>query len=192
MIGRITSPKYAGLFEYGSSFGSAYFLRRALYLPWEIPRLLDREVVERGLADLATVSMLDDTASRLTSGHFKICALEATWYMRNQLLRDTDWASMSHSVVVRVPLVDVQLWQSVATLQRLSVGVNKQAMANTPAKSLPVEVRSRAKTGFVVPTRQWALAEGAETTLRGLRGWAEYVLGTTNMARSENPAAVGA
>ena len=29
--------------------------------------------------------------------------------MRNQLLRDTDWASMAHSLEVRVPLVDAVL-----------------------------------------------------------------------------------
>ena len=35
--------------------------------------------------------------------------LESSLYMRNQLLRDTDWASMAHSLEVRVPLVDVEL-----------------------------------------------------------------------------------
>ena len=35
--------------------------------------------------------------------------LESSLYMRNQLLRDTDWASMAHSLEVRVPLVDSKL-----------------------------------------------------------------------------------
>ena len=31
VIGRITSPKYAGLLEYGSSWSGAYLLRRGLF-----------------------------------------------------------------------------------------------------------------------------------------------------------------
>ena len=34
--------------------------------------------------------------------------------MRNQLLRDTDWASMAHGLEVRVPLVDSVLLSSAA------------------------------------------------------------------------------
>ena len=31
-----TSPKYAGLFEYGGSYSGAYLLRRGLFMPWEL------------------------------------------------------------------------------------------------------------------------------------------------------------
>jgi len=31
------------------------------------------------------------------------------WYMRQQLLRDADWADMAHSLEIRVPLVDLEL-----------------------------------------------------------------------------------
>ena len=34
--------------------------------------------------------------------------------MSNQLLRDSDWASMYHSVELRTPLVDSQLLHNVA------------------------------------------------------------------------------
>ena len=36
----------------------------------------------------------------------KVAALETSLYMRNQLLRDADWAGMAHGLEVRVPLVD--------------------------------------------------------------------------------------
>ena len=32
--------------------------------------------------------------------------IESTTYLRNQLLRDSDWASMDHSVELRTPLAD--------------------------------------------------------------------------------------
>ncbi len=36
----------------------------------------------------------------------RVCALESTHYLRNQLLRDADWAGMAHGVEIRVPLAD--------------------------------------------------------------------------------------
>src|SRR5947208_493538 len=35
LLSHVTSPKYAGLFEYGHSLGGAYLLRRGLFMPWE-------------------------------------------------------------------------------------------------------------------------------------------------------------
>ena len=46
----------------------------------------------------------------------KIAVLESSLYMRNQLLRDTDWASMAHSLEVRVPLVDSKLLSQLAPI----------------------------------------------------------------------------
>jgi asparagine synthase (glutamine-hydrolysing) len=42
--------------------------------------------------------------------------MESSLYMRNQLLRDTDWASMAHSLEVRVPLVDSKLLRSLVPI----------------------------------------------------------------------------
>ena len=73
--------------------------------------------------------------------------------MRNQLLRDADWAGMAHGVEIRVPLVDTTLLQSLAPrLRRLMPGAGKAALANAPTVPLPDEIVSRAKTGFGVPT----------------------------------------
>jgi asparagine synthase (glutamine-hydrolysing) len=100
--------------------------------------------------------------------------------MRNQLLRDTDWASMSHSIEVRVPLVDWKLWRDVAPLIRANPFLNKQSLAAAPRYSLPKAVTQRAKTGFSVPTGKW-IRDALENMnaprgeRRGLRGWAKYV-----------------
>jgi asparagine synthase (glutamine-hydrolysing) len=41
IVSRLSSQKYAGLFEYGGSAGGAYLLRRALYIPWKLDTVLD-------------------------------------------------------------------------------------------------------------------------------------------------------
>jgi len=86
----------------------------------------------------------------------KIAALEESLYLRNQLLRDTDWASMAHSLEVRVPLVDVQLLQAVApAMTRLPRGTGKRLLAQSPRRALPPEIARRSKSGFATPVHTW-------------------------------------
>lgn len=182
MLKRVTSPKYAGLLEYGGSYGGAYLLRRGLYMPWELPELLDGELVREGWRTLQTCMRLETTVDRIMSNRSKVIALESTWYMRNQLLRDTDWASMAHSVEVRVPLVDYQLLRTVAPLMSTKRSPTKHDMAKTPLVSLPDKILQRRKTGFSVPIRDWLLNDRPNLAQRGLRGWARYVYASQEAA----------
>ena len=63
--------------------------------------------------------------------------LESSLYMRNQLLRDTDWASMAHSLEVRVPLVDSKLLSQLATITGENGSRSKHLLANSPRVPLP-------------------------------------------------------
>jgi asparagine synthase (glutamine-hydrolysing) len=38
VLKRLTSPKYAGLFEFGGTYAGAYLLRRGMFMPWELPK----------------------------------------------------------------------------------------------------------------------------------------------------------
>jgi asparagine synthase (glutamine-hydrolysing) len=85
-----------------------------------------------------------------------VAALESSLYMRNQLLRDTDWASMAHSLEVRVPLVDARLLQAVAPASnRLVTRPAKRWLATSPSVHLPRSILDRAKTGFGTPVSTW-------------------------------------
>jgi len=172
-----TSAKYAGLLEYGGTFGGAYFLRRGMFMPWELPDLLDGEMVREGWEELKTLSRLEATTQGITNPHIKVTALETTWYMRNQLLRDADWASMAHSLEIRVPLVDWYLQRAVVPLLASSTPPGKPDMASVAKHALPKEILERAKTGFSIPARDW-LIESSDTASenRGLRGWARFLL----------------
>jgi asparagine synthetase B (glutamine-hydrolysing) len=81
----------------------------------------------------------------------KVAALEAELYMRNQLLRDADWASMAHSLEVRVPLVDLALLRRLAPLSLRG----KRLLAASLPRPLPETVVHRAKTGFTTPVERW-------------------------------------
>jgi asparagine synthase (glutamine-hydrolysing) len=172
------SPKAAGLISHSSDLTKAYLLRRALYLEDELSSLLDESWVAQGLERLATASALAATIAPVrvagASEHAQIAALESCWYMRNQLLRDTDWSSMAHGVEVRVPFVDLAL------LERLGPAI---ASTHPPSKrelaacctGIPGLISSRAKTGFTTPVRQWIAESGGMGAARGLRGWASRI-----------------
>jgi len=162
-IGRFAPPKAAGLLELGTTYGDAYLLRRGLLMPWELPSVLPPEMAREGWRALAPLLALEATHAGIGSPRLKVSALEASWYMKNQLLRDSDWAGMAHSLEIRVPLVDVDLWRAVAAL-----GAGKGDMAACAHPPLPPEILNRPKTGFFVPVAEWLGA-------RDLRGWAGAV-----------------
>lgn len=176
VLKRFTSPKYAGLLEYGGRISGAYLLRRGMFMPWELPELLDGEVVRQGWEKLQTLLRLEETAAGLENDRLKITALELCWYMRHQLLRDTDWAGMAQSLEIRVPWVDAALLRELAPLLAGPDPPGKAAMTRTAERPLPHQVLRRPKTGFSVPVREWLTrATGPEKAERGLRGWARQV-----------------
>ena len=124
--------------------------------------------------------------------------------MRNQLLRDADWAGMAHSLEIRVPLVDFTLLRALApVIPVLTPGAGKAALANAPTLPLPAEIVTRAKTGFSVPTgigsmrlfvearTQWAVTrtQGPRFSTLVARGVKRHSTGqrTTAIARVMNP-----
>ena len=157
LLPRDTSPKAAGMIEYGGSYAGAYLLRRGLFMPWELKSLLGEELAVEGWRRLAPLERMQKIL-RPDPGtpYTRVSTLESSWYMRNQLLRDADWASMAHSLEVRVPLVDAYLLKDLAPVLYSLPPVNqKQVMTRSLAKPLPLAVSSRAKTGFNVPIGQW-------------------------------------
>src|SRR4029078_10929621 len=134
-----------------------YLLRRGLFMPWELPGLLGEELAREGLARLDPLAHIADVLSPEPCHPFaRVAALEGSLYMRNQLLRDTDWASMAHSLEVRVPLVDAMLLKAAAPLYPMRPGCTaKASLVQSPRTPLPASVTARAKTGFTTPLAGW-------------------------------------
>ena len=153
-----------------------YLLRRGLFMPWELADVLEPDMAREGWRALEPLVRLEDCASRIPEPRRKVAALEMAWYMRNQLLRDADWAGMAHSLEIRVPFVDAQLFRSLAPHLGRPGGPDKGAMARTPATPLPGAVLARPKSGFSIPVRDWLHGDaGNGRGERGLRGWARRV-----------------
>ena len=176
VIGAMASPKYAGLLELGGSYGGAYLLRRGMFMPWELPAVMDPEMARQGWQALQPITRLDADAEGIPGGANKVRLLETAWYMRNQLLRDADWAGMAHSLEIRVPLVDPELFRALAPALAGTRPPSKLDMAAAPSRALPRAILNRPKTGFFVPVEKWVRdSAGKSGQERGLRGWARKV-----------------
>ncbi|MBI3391834.1 MAG: asparagine synthase (glutamine-hydrolyzing) [Nitrospirae bacterium] len=150
-------PKLAGAVEYGGTYPGAYFLRRGLFMPWELSSVMDADLAREGLKRLSPFSRLESPLVPAPQTAFgRVAALEIGQYMRNQLLRDTDWASMAHGLEVRVPLVDrILLRDAIGPMAARLARRRKSALVD--ALGLPPlnAAAARPKTGFGIPVWDW-------------------------------------
>lgn len=151
------NPKGAGLLQLGGTYAGAYLLKRGLYMPWELNGVLDAEFASHGLRRLSVQRLIGRELQPAPRSPFaRVATLESCLYMRNQLLRDTDWASMAHGLEVRVPLVDSILLAQLAPYRGNFGGITgKRLLASAPTLPLPEALVTREKTGFTTPVESW-------------------------------------
>ena len=172
-----SQAKAASIVEFGADAASAYLLRRALVLPWELDRYLPPEVARDGLERLDPLGQLRASIHGISDLGMQLAALETRWYMRNQLLRDSDWASMAHSIELRVPLVDTHLLRSVLSLVARGFTPSKLDASHAASPRIFEVLRARPKTGFAIPARDWLTQSNVAATSTGgaMRDWAKVV-----------------
>ena len=171
------NPKLRGVLDLDGSLASSYLLLRAVLLPWEIERDSDPAFFREGWARLAIEEKMRQALDPMPAHPLQaVSILESSFYMRNQLLKDSDWASMAHSLELRVPLVDWTLLQQVAPLQPFFGGNRgKAALAAAPRKALPAAVTDRPRSGFAVPLGKWSGMKEAATSRLSTRHWMSRV-----------------
>jgi asparagine synthase (glutamine-hydrolysing) len=93
-----------------------------------------------------------------------VARLEATHYMGDTLLRDTDANSMRHSLEVRVPFLDLPLVNYVSALPgSVKRGGSSKALLRLAGNHvLSKQISNRPKTGFTLPIGAWMRGEMRE------------------------------
>lgn len=137
----------------GSIFGT-YWLKRGLFSFTETAKKTGTQQSQTENAFLNSISpKIQFNKKDLT---LAVGQLESIVYLRNQLLRDSDWASMYHSVELRTPLVDAWLTKSLGPyMTMIKNHGGKSLLAKSPAQPIPSEILHRRKTGFTVPLAYW-------------------------------------
>jgi len=169
------SPKTAFTLQYCTSYEGAYLMKRGLFLPEEVASVVGADLAREGLNRLQMLDRIRDAMTPDPGTPFaRIAAMESSLLLRNQLLRDIDWASMAHSLEVRVPLVDTFLLRKIAPAILSMQG--KELLTRAPKQPLPDAVLTRKKTGFTIPNVAWMDDRRRMTTHFGMRPWALYIL----------------
>jgi asparagine synthase (glutamine-hydrolysing) len=163
--------KGIGMLEYGGTYAGAYLLNRGIFMPWELPGLLGGDYTRDALEELDLLSLISEEVDQCDGDGFsKVAVMESSCYMRNQLLRDADWAGMAHSVEIRVPFVDTVFLRN--SIQAAGSGSKKKLAATV--SGLAEEVTSRPKTGFTLPMKDWMKVETGEPQ-HWSRAWVQNI-----------------
>ncbi len=175
---RSGNARWRYLPDWARTMPGAWWLRRGLFSPADLPGLMGAELAAAGLKGFSPTAWVGQMSGELAANAMlAVGQIESTTYMRNQLLRDSDWASMDHSVELRTPLVDAWLLRGLQPmLGAFSQFSNKRLLAESPAKPLPENLITRRKTGFGIPVQKW-LAQMGHASARGgpSNAWAREV-----------------
>jgi len=164
-LGRI-HPKVRGLPDFMGSVGGEYFLKRGLFMPFELPSLMGSEAAQEGMKRLGVIPPVMNGDRSSTVGG-QICMLDSTLYLKNMLLRDSDWTSMAHSLELRTPFVDGTLLRALASMHAMfKDGRGKRWLSGVPSNPLPASIANRRKTGFTVPMNDWLASAVGSMDLR--------------------------
>ena len=155
---------------------------RGLFNPQETAKILDVDLseVNKFISELNN-SITDNLITKLHPVDL-LSYLELKFYLQNQLLKDTDFMSMCHSIEVRVPFLDHKLVEYMSSLTpeiKLKNKINKSLLVESVRDLLPEEIFSRQKMGFTFPFEKW-LKEIKPFSGYWSRFWAKEVLNKFN------------
>lgn len=88
----------------------------------------------------------------------RISWIETNFYMQNQLLKDSDYMSMWHSLEIRVPFLDKEVMMMAGSIDasiKFKNTMPKYLLVKAFENELPVEIWKRKKQGFTFPFERW-------------------------------------
>jgi asparagine synthase (glutamine-hydrolysing) len=177
---------------------SLYLLIRGFFPPDDVCRLTGaspKDLEETLEASFGPVRVFGE------NGHVepnRFHYLEMKRYLHDQLLRDSDVFSMSHSIELRVPLLDDRLVEAgcqIAPAEKMAGGMNKPKLVDAIGNAAVRETASRPKRGFVFPFATWMRSNANSFEERALAGntldreavrhcWKEFRAGRMHWSRA--------
>jgi asparagine synthase (glutamine-hydrolysing) len=100
--------------------------------------------------------------------------MEADYYMRDTLLRVSDQASMAHSLELRLPLLDQDLWEWAMGQPIGGKGQPTKLALASIAGPQTMAAATRPKRGFSLPYREWLLGPLRPSLLEGMESLGSY------------------
>ena len=134
-----------------------YLLNRGFYTINQAAQLLDCSTDEIKDAYKNLINLAPKELNELNYQE-RVSFFERNFYMQNQLLKDTDFMSMWHSIEIRVPFLDKELMNlaySIPPSIRYNTSLKKHLLIKAFEDILPKEIWNREKQGFLFPFEKW-------------------------------------
>jgi asparagine synthase (glutamine-hydrolysing) len=168
---------------WGKTVIGAWFLKRSILTPRDLIFLKNHnESSEDFVNDLFYKKNFSNFFQQsCRSVRLKLAQIESVIYLRNQLLRDSDWASMYHGVELRTPFVDVTLLNNLKGALFYFPFFNSKAplISCLTKKELPKSIIIKKKIGFQTPIKQWV--RDLKKTKNKSSGWADWMKIVSNI-----------
>lgn len=166
--------KLAQLIDCDNTAVHPYFLVRGLFSRAEQRELFPAD--EYSSSYLSLQEALDESVSAAAQLDpvNRVSYLESRWYMRNTLLRDSDFMSMAHGLELRVPFLDLDLVDAcfqIPGARKVAGRLPKGLLLANLGVELPVEVVNRPKRGFTLPFECWLRDKLKPLVENSLVGW---------------------
>lgn len=147
----------------GQTAPEVHALARTVVSPPSVARLLGmtNDEAHRCTEDLVLLNGLKSMLEYLAPDAWlnQLLLLETETYLANTLLRDNDATSMAHSLELRVPLVDREIFElagRVPPSQKLSLGTGKKILREAFRDLLPDWINDdKQKKTFTLPLMKW-------------------------------------
>ncbi|ANE48234.1 asparagine synthase [Paenibacillus swuensis] len=126
--------------------------------PWVVSQELTRPIYEK-FAHLDEVSQMQ--------------TIDLNFWLPNDILMVSDKMSMAHSLELRVPFLDKNVFEIARKIPhnyRLAQGTTKYVLRKAMEGIVPDHVLSRPKLGFPVPLRKWLHTEWGDQMLEQIKG----------------------
>ena len=89
-------------------------------------------------------------------------SIDLTYWLPGDILKKTDRMSMAHSLEIRVPFLDMDVYEIARQLpsrMKFRHGVTKYALRKAAQSVMPKQAADRRKLGFPIPIRNWLREE---------------------------------
>jgi asparagine synthase (glutamine-hydrolysing) len=133
-------------------------------VPLEIIWMLQRSASLSTIANSITASEFLNNFTTISSKYIEkyenslesqVFNLESHFYLQSQLLRDSDWASMSSGIELRTPFVDYFLFQKLKPFIPSFSNYKNKLPLYKGLDNFPKQVLAQQKSGFNIPIREW-------------------------------------
>jgi asparagine synthase (glutamine-hydrolysing) len=156
------SRKLAELATGHDSIVHPYFLVRMLFGAAERERLFSAPNSQASQQSLDRLLQESVAAGESLDPVNRVSYLESHFYMRNTLLRDSDFMSMAHGLELRVPFLDRALVEACFRIpgeRKLQGNSPKGLLLASLGVELPRDIVDRPKRGFTLPFERWLRGE---------------------------------